>query len=89
MVADIEEPETLDASGIPCSEAQCEGGSDAENGVADGTVKVSGRDQIFRRSTSIRGQPARGEEHNDVLRGESDGSQPVDTLTADGEAPSR
>ena len=31
-------------------------------------------------------RPARGEEHNDALQGESDGPQPSDTLTDDGEA---
>ena len=34
---------------------------------------------------SIRDHPARSEEHNDVLQAESDGSQPLDTLTDDGE----
>ena len=42
------------------------------------------KNQVFRRSTSIRDHPARGEEYNDVLQGESDGSQPLDT--DDGEA---
>ena len=32
--------------------------------------------KVFRTSTSIQEHPARGEEHNDVLQGESDGSQP-------------
>ena len=54
--------------------------------VADGTVKLSGREQVFRRSKSIRDHPARGEEHKDVLQGESDGSQPLDTMTDDSEA---
>ena len=64
----------------------------AENGenfifaVADGTVKLSGRDQVFRRTTPFLAHPARGEEHNDVCQGESDGSQPLDTPTHDGEA---
>ena len=48
--------------------------------VADGTVKLSGGYQVFRRSSSTRDHPARGEEYNDVLQGESDGSQPSDTL---------
>ena len=41
--------------------------------------------RFFRRSTSIREHLARGEEHHDVLQGESDGSQPLDTRTDDGE----
>ena len=45
--------------------------------VADGTVKLSGRDQVFRRSTWIQGHPARVEEHYEDLQGESDGSQPI------------
>ena len=54
--------------------------------VADGIVKLSGGGQVFRKSSSKRDYPARGEEHNDDLRGESDGSQPLDTPTDDGEA---
>ena len=30
--------------------------------IGDGTVNLSGRDQVFRKSTLIRGQPGRGEE---------------------------
>ena len=40
--------------------------------IADGTVKISGGDQM-RISTFIRDSPARGEEQ-DNLRGEADGS---------------
>ena len=47
---------------------------------------MSGRDQVFRRSTSIQDDSARGEAHNDVLQGESDASQPLDTQTDDSEA---
>ena len=54
--------------------------------IVDGTVTLSGRDQVFRKSTSIRDYPARGEEHKDDLHRESDGSQPLDTLTDHGEA---
>ena len=53
--------------------------------VADGTFKLSGRDQVFRRTTSIQDHPARGEEHSDGLQRDSYGSQPLDTLTGDGE----
>ena len=53
--------------------------------VADGTFKLSGRDQVFRRTTSVQDHPARGEEHSDGLQRDSYGSQPLDTLTDDGE----
>ena len=36
--------------------------------VADGTVKLTGIDQVCRKSTSIQDHPARGEEHHDVLQ---------------------
>ena len=51
--------------------------------IADGTVKLCGGDQVIRKSTSMRDEPERGEELRDDLRGESDGSPPVDT-TMDG-----
>ena len=35
------------------------------------------------KSTLIQEHPARGEQHNDILRGESDGSQPSDQKTDD------
>ena len=41
--------------------------------IADGTVKLSGGDQIVRTSTFIRDNPDRGEEQGNLL-GESDGS---------------
>ena len=41
--------------------------------VGDGTVKLSGGDQVLRTSTLIRDSPDRGEEKGN-LRGESDGS---------------
>ena len=43
-------------------------------------------DQVFPRTTSIQDHRARGEEHKDVFQEKSDGSQPLDTLTVDGEA---
>ena len=52
--------------------------------VADGTVKLSGGDRVFRKS--IRDQPERGEELRDGLRRETDGSSSTDTLTDDREA---
>ena len=33
----------------------------------DGTVKLSGRDQVLRTSTSMRDSPDRGEEHENLL----------------------
>ena len=59
---------------------------DAENfifPIEDGTVKMSGGDQGIRKYTSMRDQPLRGEEFKDDLRGESDGSQPMDTMMDD------
>ena len=92
MVADIEELESLDASGIPARSLDAKEVlmtkmvNISSFRIEDGTVKLSGRGQIFRRSTSTRDHPARGEEHNDVLQGESDGSPPLDTQTDNGEA---
>ena len=89
MVADIEEPENLDASDVLARRLNAKEVLMLENGgnfifpIADGTVKLSGGDQVFRKSTSIQVCPARGEEHNDGLQGESDGSQLLDTLTDD------
>ena len=57
--------------------------------IADGTVKVSGNAQVFRKSTSIRDRFARGEEHKDDLQGESDGSPPEDTTADDSGSPKR
>ena len=52
----------------------------------DGTAKLSGRDQGIRKCTWKRDQPERGEELRDDLRGESDGSQPIDTMMDDTDA---
>ena len=90
MVADIEELESLDAAEIHARRLNAKEVIMPKSGehftfpVADGTVKLSGREKVFRRSTSIRDHPARGEEHNDVLQAECDGSHPLDTLTDDG-----
>ena len=54
--------------------------------IADGTGKLSERGQVFRKSTSIQDYPERDEDRNDDCRRESDGSQPLDTLTDDSEA---
>ena len=75
----------------PRWETQCKGSVNAQNGesflfpIADGTVKLSGGDQVLRTSTLIRDSPERGEERED-LQGESDGSPPQDSLPCDGEA---
>ena len=55
--------------------------------IADGTVKISGGDQVLRTSTLIRNNPDRGEEQGH-LQGESDGSPPPpqDSSLDDGEA---
>ena len=55
--------------------------------IADGTVKLSGGDQVLRTSTLIRDNLDRGEEHEHLL-GESDGSSPPlqDSSPDDGEA---
>ena len=56
--------------------------------IADGTVKLSGGDQVLRTSTLIRDSPDRGEEQ-DNLRGEPDGSSSTarqDSSWYDGEA---
>ena len=44
--------------------------------IADGTVKLSGGDQVLRTSTLIRDSPGRGEEQGN-LQGESDGSSSI------------
>ena len=61
-----------------------------ENGffpVADGRIKLPGRDQELRTSTLIRERPIRGESHVDFL-GESEGSlpPPLDSFSDAGEA---
>ena len=82
MVADIEELEILDASEIHARRLTAKGVLMPKSGdhftfpIEDGPVKSSGREQVFRKSTSIQDYPAQGEEHNGVPRGESDGSEP-------------
>ena len=55
--------------------------------IADGTVKLSGGDQVLRTSPLIRDHPDRGEEERNLL-GESDRSSPPfqDSSLDDGEA---
>ena len=92
MVADIEELEILDASEIHARRFTAKEVLMPKSGdhftfpIGAGPVKLSGREQVFRKSTLIQDHPARGEEHNDVLQAESGGSPPSDTLADDGEA---
>ena len=46
--------------------------------IADGTAKLSGRDQGVRESTLTRDQPARSEDLREDLQGNSETSQPLD-----------
>ena len=79
MVANIEELEEMDASEIHARRPNAKEVSTPMEGenftfpVADGTVKISGRDRRRRPSTLIWDSPDRSEEQDD-LRGESDGS---------------
>ena len=81
MVADLEELETMDASEIYSKRLNAkEVIFPKENGkfifpVADGRIKLSGRDQELGTSTSIRDCPIRGEGRVGFLR-ESEGSLP-------------
>ena len=74
MVADIEELEKMDASEIHAWRLIAKTVFMPKNGehfifpIADGTVQMSGRDQVVRKSTSIQDYPERGEVHNDDLR---------------------
>ena len=92
LVADVEDLESLDLSGIHARRLNAKEVLMPKNSdnfkfpVADGTVRLVWRDQVFRKSISIQDHPARDEEHNDVLQGESDGSPPFNTLTDGGEA---
>ena len=54
--------------------------------IADGKVKLSGGNQVWRTSTLTQDSPERGQERKDDLRGNSDGSQPKDTRMDDRDA---
>ena len=79
LVADIEEVEQMDASEFHARRLNAKEvitpmrGEMLKFSIADGTVKLSGGDQVLRTSTSIRDRPDRGEEQGN-LQGESDGS---------------
>ena len=94
LVADIEELEEMDPSELHVKRLNAKEVLTPMNGeklnipIADGTVKLSGRDQVLRTSTLIQDIPDRGEEQ-DNLRGESDGSSSTplqDSSWYDGEA---
>ena len=92
LVADTEELENLNASEIhprrlnPKEVLMPKSGENCTFPIADGTLKSSGGHQVFRKPTLIRDQPERCEERKDDLRGESDGSQPIDTMMDGSEA---
>ena len=74
----------------PCSKTHCKGSGNAEKKdgnfkflVADGTDELSGKHQVFRKSMSVQNHPVRDEGHQDVLRGESNESQPSDQQAGD------
>ena len=91
FVADIEELENLDAPEVQCRRLIAKEVITPKNGenvifpIADGKVKLSRGDQVLRTSTFIRDHPGRGVERED-LRGESDGSSPLDSFPDDSEA---
>ena len=94
MVADIEELEQMDASENYAKRLNAKEVLTPMSGekficrTADGTVKLSGGDQVLRTSTLIRDRPDRGEEQGN-LQEESDGSSSTplqDTSWYDGDA---
>ena len=66
----------------PYSETQCKGSHHSER-----WSKMSGGDQVIRKIHLNMDQPESSEELRDDLRWESDGSQSIDTVTDDREAP--
>ena len=94
LVADIEEVEEMVASELHARRLNAKEVLTTLSGekliipIADGTVKLSGGDQVLRTSTLIRDRPDRGEEQYN-LQGESDGfsSTPFrDSSWSDGDA---
>ena len=85
MVADIEELERMDASEIHAGRLNASKVLTPRRSgnfifpVGDGTVKMSGAEQRLRTSTLVRDSPERGKARV-VLRGESDGSPPHDSI---------
>ena len=91
-MADLEELNILDVSEIRDRRINTKevlmtkSGKELVFPFAYGSVKLAGREQVFRKSTLIQDHPARREDHYNVLRGESDGSQPPDHQADDVEA---
>ena len=92
LIADIEELETMDASGIYSKRLNAKEVIFPRQGnlifrAEDGRIKLLGRYQELRTSTLVRHRPIQGEGHVDFL-GESEGSlpQPYDSLPDAGEA---
>ena len=77
MVADIEELEEMDASELHARRLNAKEVLTPQRSgnvifpVADGTVKIFGREERLRTSTSTRDRPERGEEQ-EILQGKSD-----------------
>ena len=68
LVADVEELDNSDASEVHARRLDAKDGDTFILSVADGTVKLVGRDQVLRGSISIQDHPARGEEYKDVFQ---------------------
>ena len=92
LIAVLEELETMDASEIYSKRLNAKEVIFPKQGefifpIADGRIKLPGRDQELRTSTLIRERPIRGESQRDFL-GESEGSlpQPQDSFPDAGEA---
>ena len=94
LVADIEELEKMDASEIHAKRLNAKEVLTPMNGdkfifpIADGTVKLSGGDQVLKASTLLRDRPDQGEEERN-LQEESDGfssTPPQDSLPDASEA---
>ena len=70
MVAYMEELEQMDAPELHARRLNAKEVSTPMNGekfpVADGTVQLSGGDQVLRTSTFIRDRPDRGEEQENL-----------------------
>ena len=91
MEADREELENLDSPEIHTRRLNAKEVVTPKSGeyfifpIADGQVKLFGGYQVLRTSTLRQEQPEGGEVQGD-LRGESDGSQPLDSFADDSEA---
>ena len=92
LVTDIEELEHLEHGRNARSHSQRKGGSHAREWkririfFPDGSVKLAGRNQVFRTSASFQDHPCTRREAQRCPQGESDGFQPVDHKADDIEA---